>query len=395
MRERPLGELLASVEGGVSVNSEDRVVRDGEIGVLKTSAVTYGTFAPHEHKAVVPAERARAKRAVRGGTIVFSRMNTPGLVAASAYVEKDHPHLFLPDRLWELVVQPGVDARWLSQVLASAPVRAELSARASGTSGSMKNISKEKLLSLPIAVPSLDEQRRIAAVLSAIDSTLAMGETYKLRALTLRQLALRDLSDRWKDSRTVVLAEVAEVAYGLTVNRQRREASDLRPYLTVANLQGDGFDLTNVKTIGVLPGDEPRHTLRDGDVLVVEGNANPDRLGRAAIWRDEVPGALHQNHLIRVRACADVDPGWITAMLNGPLGRSYIADHAKSSSGLHTINSTVIGGFRLPLPALAEQRRCSEALRSIGELVRREEATIDATRALKTAVAQRLLAAAP
>ena len=85
---RSLGEILLSVEGGVSVNSESRLVRTGELGVLMTSAVTYGVFDPTAHKAVIPDDIERARRPVRAGTVLFSRMNTPHLVGATVFVDR-------------------------------------------------------------------------------------------------------------------------------------------------------------------------------------------------------------------------------------------------------------------------------------------------------------------
>lgn len=56
-----LGEVIDDLETGVSVNSESRKIDKNEIGILKTSAVTYGTFRPDEHKAVIQNEVYRVK----------------------------------------------------------------------------------------------------------------------------------------------------------------------------------------------------------------------------------------------------------------------------------------------------------------------------------------------
>lgn len=165
-RQRSLGDLIAKVEAGVSVNSEDRVVQNGELGVLKTSCVAKGLFEPEEHKAVLEGERERVKVPVRGGCIIMSRMNTPALVGANAYVPQDCGWLFLPDRLWQLHPAAGIDGRWLSLVTGHPGFRAMISSVATGTSNSMKNVSQEAVLQLPVTVPPLEEQRRIAEILS-------------------------------------------------------------------------------------------------------------------------------------------------------------------------------------------------------------------------------------
>jgi type I restriction enzyme, S subunit len=172
-----LADLIASLDAGVSVNSEGRPCYAGEIGVLKTSSVGGGRFNPSEHKAVLDDERARVRVPVRADSIVLSRMNTPDLVGENAYVEADQPHLFLPDRLWLLKTNDRADCRWLSFYMQSELFRNQIDDIATGTSGSMKNISKGRLADLSIFLPSIDEQRRIAQVLRAADVQIAAQES--------------------------------------------------------------------------------------------------------------------------------------------------------------------------------------------------------------------------
>jgi hypothetical protein len=118
---RAISDLVAQVTTGVRVNSEGRPRRAGELGVLKTSAVTYGVFRPEENKAVVPEEAARAREHPRAGCVLFSRMNTIALVGASPYVADDREDLVLPDRIWQLRPTASSDGRWLHFVLSARP----------------------------------------------------------------------------------------------------------------------------------------------------------------------------------------------------------------------------------------------------------------------------------
>jgi type I restriction enzyme S subunit len=147
-----------------------------EFGVLKTSCVYTGSFRPSENKAITKDELDRAKEPVVSGTIIVSRMNTPGLVGASGYVEQGDPMLFLPDRLWQLYPKNDIDARWLAALIGSPHYRALLGSMATGTSSSMRNISQEGLGSLPVVVPPLHEQRCIAKILRTWDEAIEKAE---------------------------------------------------------------------------------------------------------------------------------------------------------------------------------------------------------------------------
>ena len=170
----PLSSFVESLDAGVSVNSGDRPAKKGEASVLKTSAVTCGTFHHQENKVVLDeVEVRRLKEPVCKNTVIISRMNTPDLVGANAYVEESAEDIFLPDRLWAAKPKSGISMRFISYILGSDRGRAALSKIASGSSGSMKNITKPDVLSLQVTAPGFVEQQKIAACLSSLDELIA------------------------------------------------------------------------------------------------------------------------------------------------------------------------------------------------------------------------------
>lgn len=168
-----VGSYVAALCSGVSVNAEDRTHDEGEVGVLKVSCVFNGQFRAEEHKTVLPNEVTRISEPVEQGRIIISRANTPALVGESAYVEASRPDLFLPDKLWQTkATDVPHSVKWLAYYLQSPFARQEISKAASGTSGSMKNISKTAFLGVPMPLVPLVEQEQVAAVLTAVTSKL-------------------------------------------------------------------------------------------------------------------------------------------------------------------------------------------------------------------------------
>lgn len=193
-----LGRCVESLDAGVSVNAEDRPHRAGEIGVLKTSALSGYVFHPEQNKAVVQAERLLVAEPVLANSILVSRMNTPALVGESCYVGDAHEELFLPDRIWQLKLRANVPThvRWLSYVLQSHEYRHFVEVHATGTSGSMKNLPKSALLSLPVSYPDEPEQAKIATVLSTIDSAIEQTKAIVEKLKQVKQGLLHDLLTR-------------------------------------------------------------------------------------------------------------------------------------------------------------------------------------------------------
>ena len=169
-----LKKIIVDLNSGISVNSDDFPIQnDSEVGILKTSCVANGIFRESENKKIVENEVSRAKLNPTKNEIIISRMNTPQLVGESGYIDRDYPSLFIPDRLWQTVVnQELCISRWLSYFLITEKVRDNLKSIATGTSGTMKNISKPNFLSINISLPTLPEQHKIASFLSAVDEKI-------------------------------------------------------------------------------------------------------------------------------------------------------------------------------------------------------------------------------
>lgn len=198
-----LEDVVGALDAGVSVNGYDRPASSGEPGVLKISAVTSGVFDPNSNKAIRGDEITRARVAPKADRVLVSRCNTVELIGASAYVEVDHPTLFLPDKLWQLEPrsQDLVHMRWLAYWLAARATRTRISALATGSSGSMKNIGKDQFLGLTLRLPPLSEQVRIAGMLASMDA-VALNYRKQSQLLTLEKQALaRELMFRDRGTR--------------------------------------------------------------------------------------------------------------------------------------------------------------------------------------------------
>ena len=175
--QRKLAELTKTITTGKSVNSDEGEVSDGDIGVLKTSCVSYDRFNPSESKPVVKSEQQLVKCAVEKDSVIVSRMNTPERVGACGYVSTDFPNLFLPDRLWKLKFQDTVDTYFVYMMLVSSAYKEKITSMASGTSGSMYNIPKETFLNLQLLIPAkIDEQKQLGKILKKIDTLITLHQ---------------------------------------------------------------------------------------------------------------------------------------------------------------------------------------------------------------------------
>ncbi|MBT9391783.1 restriction endonuclease subunit S [Hymenobacter sp. NST-14] len=161
----PFGNLIHGIKAGTSLGGEDRELLPGEFGVLKISAVTSGVFKQEEYKVPVQSEIVKEKVTVKKDDLLFSRANTRELVGAVAIAEDSYPNLMLPDKLWRIDLDPAQLRKYYCRaILTDKNIRYHLTKTATGTSGSMLNISMGKLKDLEIPVPPIELQEEFDAL---------------------------------------------------------------------------------------------------------------------------------------------------------------------------------------------------------------------------------------
>ena len=285
-----------------------------------------------------------------------------------------------------------IDPSYLVLVLRTQEFLMQLVGSASGNT-TKRRIRPAFFESLRIPLPPLSEQRAIVAsyratlgraeelereaeetetkAAEAFETALGFDPPKPLPARPAFVASFKDL-DRWSHEgilrtalhleqkapkfSTVELWTVGKVSYGLQKSPANRPGTHPRPYLRVANVQRSRLDLAEIKLIDVPDEDMPKYRLEDGDVLLCEGNS-ANLVGRGAIWRNEIPSCVHQNHILRARIdTSKVIPEFVLSVINSSYGQAYFRSKAKHTTNLASINSQEVSRFPLPLPPLSEQQ---------------------------------------
>jgi type I restriction enzyme, S subunit len=166
------GNLISEISSGTSYSGEkSEKLGNNELGVLKISSVTSGIFNPSEFKAVKKDNIKSSLITVKKGDFLFSRANTRELVAACCIVDKNYEHLFLPDKLWRITFDnKACLPDFINYLLKVPKFRENLTKQATGTSGSMLNISMGKFKKTDLYLPPLYLQELFSSNLRIINS---------------------------------------------------------------------------------------------------------------------------------------------------------------------------------------------------------------------------------
>ena len=156
-----IGDFVAQFETGKSLGSGDGDVSDS-LRIIRVSAVSSGSFKPEESKPAPKGYVPRENYFVKEGDLLFCRANTDMLIGEVAYVGQGVRDLLLSDKIWRFCWPNNSKshALYVQQLFRHPSVRREIRRRATGTSGSMLNISQSSVLEIPIILPPADLQNK-------------------------------------------------------------------------------------------------------------------------------------------------------------------------------------------------------------------------------------------
>jgi type I restriction enzyme S subunit len=295
---------------------------------------------------------------------------------------------------------PEVHPPYIHHLLRSQPYRDQYKLYTRAETTFDRRVSKVDFNAMPVLVPSLDEQRRIADFLDAETVRIDILQHARDSQLaTMAELALNRISaivPSKSDVPFVRLGYLAAVQSGITVdgNRAFGANSVTLPYLRVANVQAGHVDLDSVSEITVPRFVARSATLKRGDVLMTEGG-DIDKLGRGTVWLGEIEKCLHQNHVFAVRPDQrKVVPEYLAMITRTAYARSYFESTGTKTTNLASTSSSKIRDFRIPLFDTKEQARIFHDVDAWLKDVGRSEATLRQQLSLLAERRQALITAA-
>lgn len=394
-----LSAAFQKLEARVSVNSDNSL--SSEYHILKTSAVHDGVVDTAETKPVIPQDYLRLKCPLVKGSIIISRMNTPALVGECGFTKDAKTGTYLPDRLWQIqnFNKSSFDFVWLNYLLNTKQYRDAVRATATGTSNSMKNISKERMLDIEIPRPPINEQENIAAALSEVDELINLVEKQIDKKKAIKQGAIQELltgkrrlpgfSGEWRYFNLMKNSKVkARIGWqGL----KKSEYLDSGYALLVT---GTDFDDGRVLWDGCHYVTRSRYEqdrniqLQNNDILITKDGS----LGKAALVQELTKPATLNSGIFVIRPLQDAyDPVFVYQILSSFVFKNFLDRLSAGSTIIHLYQKDV-GKFEFLLPpTIAEQKAIAEALSEMDSDIAALENKLTKYRQVKQGMMQQLL----
>ena len=250
---------------------------------------------------------------------------------------------------------------------------------------SIKGITVQEVKSFPLRLPSLAEQRKIAALLSLIDERIEVQnaiikEQEALKASLIRRLFDRTLrfpefTDEWKK---VKLGEVGKMYNGLS----GKKAADFGagyPFITYKMVFDSGvIDMSKVSYVEIGPG-EKQNKVREGDIFFTTSSETIDEVGMSSVLLKDADNLFLNSFCFGYRLNTPnlTTSQYLGYMLRGPQMRMRISSLGQGITRFN-ISKEKVADLQIAIPSLPEQRKIAALLSLIDEriIVEKEYATL-------------------
>lgn len=344
---------------------------------------------------VLGADIGSTKQSVKKGDVLLCKINPR--INRVWKVSKYTDHSLLASSEWIVIRNSGLISNYLMWCFRSPYFRGYMLSNVSGVGGSLMRAQPKFVQGYPAPVPPLAEQQRIVDRIESLFAKLdeakekaqAVVDSFETRkAAILHKAFTGELTAKWREEHGVgmdswetrEIVECFEIVSGIQKTPARSPKDNPVPYLTVANVYRGRIDLSNMRYFEVTSKEIEKLKLQDKDILIVEGNGSGNEIGRCAMWHNELPLCIHQNHIIRMRRkTTDILPEYALHYLNSESGKSIMRKRSKTTAGLFNLSVGKIKTIPLPMPSLDEQ---SEIIHLIDGLLEKEQQTKEAAEAV-------------
>ncbi len=359
-----LGDIVEQIRG-VSYKPDDisDILDDNSVILLRANNIQDGKIVLDD-VVYVSKKKVNEKQYLKQGDIlVCTSSGSKDLVGKAAYIDEDLPMVF---GAFCKVIRPSVEcSEYIGHFFQSPYYRNYISSVSAGAN--INNLRNEHISELNIQIPSLEEQRKIAAVLDKVTDLIAKRrqQLEKLDLLVKARFVemFGDPVDNPKQWETKGLAELGECKNGMNFHT---EDSGIDIHCLGV---GDFKDLSYITDTSMLPMisldkmPSNEYLLQNGDIVFVRSNGNKDLVGRSiAVFPDQIPTTF-SGFCIRFRLKSSI-------VQTDYLLRTLKTDSVRKKMGgrganIQNLNQKILSDLQIPIPPLDLQNQFSAFVEQI------------------------------
>jgi type I restriction enzyme S subunit len=286
-----------------------------------------------------------------------------------------------------------VEVKYLWWFLRSAAFREIVQHHVPG--GIKTELKSKRFLSVPIPLPSLDEQRRILEYVESLSNRIAEAQSLREKASKEADALIESelnstIQELEKKYQIKYLEELLiEANYGTSVKCHSERENDSVPVLRIPNVASEKITLYDLKFGSLSKQEFEKTVLNQDDILVVRTNGSADLVGRCAVVPELPEPMAFASYMIRIRCNQEViSAEFLQLVLRQQRTAGFLIDFARTTAGQYNVSLGRLYKTKIPVPPLNEQRRIVAYLDSL-------QARLASLRELQSATGEELSALLP
>ena len=273
---------------------------------------------------------------------------------------------WLNQHIFKVVPHDGTDKQYLYYYLLH--VVDQLYAKTHGSG--MVHITIKPFKNTEIYLPSLPEQHRIVTRIESLFAKLdeakekaqAVVDGFELRKSAILHKAFTgELTERWRKEHGEGLdgwknTTLSEIVSGFKYGTSEKSTYNNTgmPVLRIPNVGTGTLSFEDMKYLAHNDVDEANQ-VHENDLLIIRSNGSRDLVGKCAIVPALSRKFAYASFLIRIKPSEWILPDYLALYLNSTDARTQMFKKAKSSAGIHNINSQELGSITINVPTIYEQ----------------------------------------
>jgi type I restriction enzyme S subunit len=355
---------------------------------------------------------------LRSGEFAYNKGNSISYPCGCVFRLKGYHSAAVPFVYFCFAVQEDVaEPAYLEQFFAGGGLNAQLKGRINSgvRNNGLLNIRAGEFFSCVVPLPPVQEQRKIAAILSSVDEAIegtqaVIDQLQVVKKAMMADLLTRGIPGRHSKFKQTEIGEVPEEWEVGSISSFVEEMRGGSP-LTPSDFVEEGFTVLHKGDI--LPDGIVQlapNSSRYASTSFAEGHQRSviDSNFLVATLRDLVPSGpsiglisrVPQDRNLRLLLAQgayglrldanSMDPDYLIAVSNSAFYRQAARRIAVGSTQIHIRNGDFLA-LRIPIPSPEERRTIGQAIAAFSALLSEERRTIGGLRALKTGLMDDLL----
>ena len=367
-----LGDIC-DLRNGVAIKSEDYVTSSNTLNCRMSNIRPDGTFDILYNAKYLPDNFLEKYKnyLLKDGDLVIAMTDMAGdpkILGVPTVVKSNGFNIIQNQRVGKLeLLTKNIDENYLKLVLQSKKAKNYFKKFSAG--GVQLNLSKKEILNVPIILPTIEEQKKLANLFKIIENFIYLRkeELVNLHFLnkSLFSRMFGDIKTNDKNWEIKKLGEVVETQYG--TSKKATSVVGEFPILRMNNITYSGeMDYKDLKYIELSDSEKEKFLLKKGELLFNRTNSK-ELVGKTGLFNLDIP-MVFAGYLIRIKPSNLIHSKFLLFFMNSEYMKKLLYNKAKNIVGMANINAKELEDFSIILPPIELQKKFAERIEKIEKL---------------------------